>query len=252
MNFGAWDTSVHEGAEQQKRIVTAKKPATTPTLVDHENKSAEFKGSGKAPYITTLDSCTCVDFVRRKLPCKHIYRLALELEGADIQQGVNKNEYAELPYDVYALPVDSQEILYDMCVAKIYHGENTFMLDRNEFTDILFEKGFCVENILSVESLSMLPLPTVKHVINTSAPDMEGLPKKQAQRKTVISWLQANFENISAVAEKNFVCFEFSEHADKLKSTIHRRFTKLFERVETDYGEGITSDSLKKIFIQNA
>lgn len=34
-------------------------------------------------YITTLTHCTCHDFQRRKLPCKHIYRLFWEIEHAN-------------------------------------------------------------------------------------------------------------------------------------------------------------------------
>lgn len=49
--------------------------------LDRENKKALFKGSGKDPYETTLDTCTCRDFVVRNLPCKHIYRLRMELEN---------------------------------------------------------------------------------------------------------------------------------------------------------------------------
>lgn len=49
--------------------------------IDKENKKALFKGSGKNPYETTLDTCTCRDFVVRNLPCKHIYRLRMELEN---------------------------------------------------------------------------------------------------------------------------------------------------------------------------
>ena len=38
-----------------------------------------IKGSGKQAYEVYLENCTCMDFMRRKLPCKHMYRLAHEL-----------------------------------------------------------------------------------------------------------------------------------------------------------------------------
>jgi len=63
----------------------------TPTEIDHINQTGIFKGSGKNPYTTTLNSCTCRDYFVRRLPCKHMYRLAMELglfEG-DFKTNIN-------------------------------------------------------------------------------------------------------------------------------------------------------------------
>ena len=65
--------------EQVKRIEKAKDKKCAPISIDVENKSAIFGGSGKEPYVTTVDSCTCRDYFARRLPCKHIYRLRMEL-----------------------------------------------------------------------------------------------------------------------------------------------------------------------------
>lgn len=82
--------------EQKKRIASARSAKTTPDSIDTEHKTGIFPGSGKQPYITTLSSCTCVDFVRRKLPCKHIYRLAIELGEMDLTADVGTNRNREL------------------------------------------------------------------------------------------------------------------------------------------------------------
>lgn len=230
MNFGLWDNSIHADSEQLKRIATAKKADTTPSTIDHENKTAEFKGSGKSPYITTLDSCSCRDFFVRKLPCKHIYRLALELNGADVQQGTNKNEltYSELPFDIFAFPVESQEMLYDMCVANIYHGENTYMLERNEFSEMLFYKGFCVQNVPTAEMISAFPVSKMKLVLYASDICLEDLPKKTAQRKSVVACIEKYYESVAAFVDKHFIYLEFTEHTDKAKTAIHRRLAKIY------------------------
>lgn len=88
MNFGTWDKKLHRDYDQKKRIESARKASTTPTTVDRDEMFATFKGSGKEPYITTLEECSCRDFFVRRLPCKHIYRLALELEGKATLTGV--------------------------------------------------------------------------------------------------------------------------------------------------------------------
>lgn len=43
------------------------------------NIKAEIEGSKGALYETTLYRCSCPDFQRRSSPCKHMYRLALEM-----------------------------------------------------------------------------------------------------------------------------------------------------------------------------
>ena len=66
--------------EQVKRIEKAKGIKMTPISIDYMSQTAIFSGSGKNPYETTVVSCTCRDYFVRRLPCKHIYRLRMELE----------------------------------------------------------------------------------------------------------------------------------------------------------------------------
>lgn len=79
MTFGKWDESIHNDLEQLKRIASANSLKSAQVQVNKENQSAIIQGSGSTPYEITLNSCTCFDFESRQLPCKHMYRLALEL-----------------------------------------------------------------------------------------------------------------------------------------------------------------------------
>ena len=47
--------------------------------IDKKNQIIVIQGTEEHPYIATPVSCTCQDFAKRRLPCKHIYRLAIEL-----------------------------------------------------------------------------------------------------------------------------------------------------------------------------
>ena len=76
--FGPWPEHPAD-ADEEKRLASAQQSKTTPTSIDKEHETGVFYGSGKDPYQTTLASCTCNDFVRRKKPCKHVFRLAMEL-----------------------------------------------------------------------------------------------------------------------------------------------------------------------------
>lgn len=71
-------SDVHETPDQEKRFASSKEAALTPLSIDRGNFSAIIPGKN-GTYHVTLESCECSDFKRRHLPCKHIYRLAIEL-----------------------------------------------------------------------------------------------------------------------------------------------------------------------------
>ena len=79
MNSELWSkwSAVHDMPDQKKRLASSKQAACTPVQIDRESGTAHFKGS-RGSYETTLERCSCVDFFRRGLPCKHMYRLAIE------------------------------------------------------------------------------------------------------------------------------------------------------------------------------
>lgn len=75
--FSAKKNFLHEEygqLERQKKALGLKMNS-----VDRENQSGTIKN-----YFVALDGCTCVDFGRRRKPCKHIYRLAFELGVFDL------------------------------------------------------------------------------------------------------------------------------------------------------------------------
>ena len=76
--WNKWDSSVLSDDYASKRLASAKSKKLTPVLVDRDECFAYFQGS-HGRYETFLDSCPCGDFRRSKRPCKHIFRLALEL-----------------------------------------------------------------------------------------------------------------------------------------------------------------------------
>lgn len=80
ISFGGWPDSIHDDFEQVKRIESAKKIKPGEMSVDLDSKTIRVQGSASEPYVATLSECTCADFQYRKAPCKHIYRLALELD----------------------------------------------------------------------------------------------------------------------------------------------------------------------------
>ncbi len=130
MNIEAWENwpaSIHQEPDQIKRQESAKKAETTPKEINDDY--AVFKGSEK-DYKTTLVSCTCVDFGRRKKPCKHMYRLAFELGAfpmdyvdVDLSIGIELR-IGEAMKIINGLPDDLQkkymDIIYDVYYGKGY------------------------------------------------------------------------------------------------------------------------------------
>lgn len=89
------------------RILRAKYETFTFQNLNKENKTAEVLNQSKNNvYHTTLTSCTCQDFIKRNLPCKHMYRLAAELEIFPLY----KAEEQELILKLQAIKDNSQLI----------------------------------------------------------------------------------------------------------------------------------------------
>jgi len=83
-NWGGWPDEMHYEFDQISRIAGAQSSEMDKEVIEvnKEEQVITVKGSGKDPYVATLEDCTCQDFIirgRKTRPCKHIYRLALEL-----------------------------------------------------------------------------------------------------------------------------------------------------------------------------
>lgn len=95
-HMGEWGPSVHLDKGQLTKINRAASADCTPFSVDEENQTARFPKDQEKFYDTSLTECSCRDFSIPKLdtvPCKHMYRLAMELHKLNIpfETGVNHN-----------------------------------------------------------------------------------------------------------------------------------------------------------------
>lgn len=75
--FGSWDSSIHLARGQLQRFGRAFYSNFQPGRT--VKGTAEIVGSRGNVYHTSLNHCSCSDFEKRHLPCKHIYGLALSL-----------------------------------------------------------------------------------------------------------------------------------------------------------------------------
>ena len=109
--FSAFPDSIQNEREQQSRMVKAHKDNLYIFPDTFDGSSAFILGSEGNVYKTSFISCTCMDFQKRKLPCKHMYKLAfwskkmnlydwgIELQGLKIQnRKPTKKELENIKY----------------------------------------------------------------------------------------------------------------------------------------------------------
>lgn len=230
MTFGPWDASIHDDPEQIKRYEKAQKSDVTPDQIDHESATGIFQGSGKKPYETTLDSCTCGDFIRRKLPCKHMYRLALELGciNGDFSAGLNKNTINRY---LFTMEPETQKLLYRMCNS----AAKTFLFRKIPDSVVLplIQNGFCIENTDHFYQYAeeTFALYMVKDLLEEAG--FANIPNRNARARTVVQWMKDYEENHLEDFQNAFTYLELTPEIVNLSLTISRRYEKRFYETET-------------------
>jgi len=226
--FSIWAQEIHETSDQMKRLSSAKSAKTTPLSVDRESMMGIFPGSGASPYHTTLESCTCVDFIRRKLPCKHIYRLAIELgllhESA--QSGINKNVLKNSQITL-ADAVAEIENLSDDC--------QNFIKNFPEKEPIIFsvaenDPELLTCSILSTNSLDpqqVLEQMSKKEIMDTLKNNGH-VPEKNMKKSDLISWCIETIPDIDSFLPK-IVHLSVSPYAQKSWRKLHTYLRRKYD-----------------------
>lgn len=76
IDFNSFDASFHNEPEQLKRRIRAKNIKAT-TITDNGDHYVVIGSKGDI-YNTNLSICNCLDFKKNHLPCKHMYKFALD------------------------------------------------------------------------------------------------------------------------------------------------------------------------------
>ena len=86
---------VNSEPEQIKRQKRAMTRQCKPLSINFDNKTGVFPSSSSGTYYVSTVSCTCPDFIKRRKPCKHMYRLLDELGLYSLKNSF-PNEYEKL------------------------------------------------------------------------------------------------------------------------------------------------------------
>lgn len=157
IHFGDWDDNIHSLADQEDRIYRATLAKTSPDFVNIHNETATFEGSGANLYTASLNKCSCGDFIHRRLPCKHIYRLAMELGliQFEFQSGRNKNNI--LKY-IPMLSYEAKKLLLTVMNKDGYYST------RSKSAEELVINGFCCENLSERKKTGVVVLETLPEI----------------------------------------------------------------------------------------
>lgn len=89
IEWDIWDISVHRSPGQFERMERACMGGCPKVLCyDPEHRIAKVQGTS-AIYLVSGRRCSCPDFRKRHLPCKHMYALLMTLDGDDEQRIVD-------------------------------------------------------------------------------------------------------------------------------------------------------------------
>lgn len=139
--FGDWPSEIHATQKQQDKISKSLLKDTTPAKIDKKSQTGVFVGRTGSEYKTSLNSCTCVSFIRDQVPCKHIYRLAMELGlySGDFRSGVPKTAYKKwsIPETIalYDRLTDTSKE-YFLNNAYLFQGDGT-IFDTSKYPDLI-------------------------------------------------------------------------------------------------------------------
>ena len=119
-----WGFSIHNQIYQIDRQYRAKHKCYSPLSLNSASGTGLFRGK-HTDYCTSLTHCGCMDFQRRAMPCKHMYRLAYEFDVFmldDVEYDENINTYPHvdtLARSLQSLSLTCKEILDDVCLYTI-------------------------------------------------------------------------------------------------------------------------------------
>lgn len=227
---------LHEEREQLRRQKSAK--TLTLDYVDFENQTGKIK-----KYEISLDGCTCVDFIMRQQPCKHIYKLASELGVFQISSKTN---------DKYLPPTSETQIktTRDAIKEKIRNVSTDAQLELREFTyrpkpkvydlkehpacEELISAGLLVAREVSIEdALEKFTIAQIQKLCTGEK------PKKSWRRAQVIDFFKKNYYDIAEQITKEFgtgkIVLNLSQEILENLNAIHRFICSLVGPMPREY-----------------
>lgn len=211
--WALWSNSLHDEMQQQLRQDRAKAANYTPLSLDAINGSGIFRGS-YGDYTTTLCDCTCTDFSRRHLPCKHMYRLAYELDLFLL------DDVLEIPAGMHAMSMGSfKERLRS--IPKSYYGVLEAIFNSDE--PLVYETTSALKKLLDLHIIQ--PSTNIASFLDSFTKDqlLFHLPptyKKSMKKADLIAEMQKRNPEVIAELQQTSMAVEPSITVLHIKNEI--------------------------------
>ena len=197
---------IKKSPDQFRRFESAKKADLTPLSISTETKSAIFSGS-HGSYETSLETCSCYDYTSRRRPCKHMYRLAMELgiykEGFVSDSSKIKKQVDRHKTLIAAVQILETEPEFLPIVCEIMYCHNTkhsyICFDTNELS-FLFDN-----NLITVKSDYQKVITSFGQKKTIDALEEKGFAFEEGlkYRKDKYQWCLQNADEVGPIIFEN-------------------------------------------------
>lgn len=235
--WASWG-DIHNQEGQVKRINTAKKAEYTPIDIEKNSYSGVFQGK-IARYVTSLENCQCMDFFRNGQPCKHIYRLAMELDliegeyNSDLKKALNRPlPPNQLTFDegislINSVSDEAQQIVKDFLYNHLYQKCEVYGFIKSEnVTELIEHNIFLIDN-----NTTALFDPYGRNEINNMvAPyNIPGF-KKNWKKELLVEWIISNHPNIANEITTESIVVTIHPQFTKIKRKVYSHLNQKFQR----------------------
>jgi nitrogen regulatory protein PII-like uncharacterized protein len=232
--WDVWPLDIHKHDEQIKRQKSAADETLTPIYIDTKEQYGVFKGS-KNNYYTTLVNCECVDFIRRKKPCKHMYRLSSELGVFSLTFSPKKIKNFDFTLDknkilqcIKDLSTEALFLLKSILYLEIYHPQNLplFTLNKKAAEELISSKLIIQIEADTLEKLNHATKHDLLALLNN---EERNIFPKRAHGKTILKYIRDHKHDYLNNKKSELFLLRFNENLKKSARTIYREISRQFE-----------------------
>lgn len=240
MGFDDWKTwdNLHDNDEQIKRLNSAKKAECTPLSINHSDFTGVFSGSS-SKYQTSLTSCTCKDFSIKRKPCKHMYRLAIELGliNTDVKSDLSKVKKTSTikPWTleqaveiIKTLKPDLQIKLKEIIMPALFKKQYIVPVRKFDGLSVIFDTNLIKEVNHPKIAIYILKRNELIKILDNN--NISGF-KRNSKKEDLIQWVCDNVDNLEDIISPYATCAEISE---EFKKTARKAYTYLIHKYDTE------------------
>lgn len=224
------NSDFHHHPGQFARFQRACNPSYTGSIIsfDTDNICCEMKSSRNTDriYSVSLSSCTCKDFTERRLPCKHMYKLAIALNIINENwDNFNIPSYLRVIIDSMS-PSDLTNfyyILYDN------NESGIFEVKRQKVPVICIEKGIFLETTTKEHFRQELDFSYTKNdiIATLATSNSTYTPNSKSTKREMIKWIVDNDEKLLKRLRKKHYYIYYSPDVYRYREPILKQYEAL-------------------------